>query len=61
KTYKQNALGTDKVIDTTGCGDAFQASFTNEYFRSKNIEKALLEGASAGRKAAESFGGVPWI
>ncbi|HQE58558.1 MAG TPA: PfkB family carbohydrate kinase [Spirochaetota bacterium] len=61
KTYKQNALETDKVIDTTGCGDAFQASFTNEYFRSKNIEKALLEGASAGRKAAESFGGVPWI
>jgi len=61
KMFKQNALETDKVIDTTGCGDAFQASFTNEYFHSKNIEKALLAGASAGREAAESFGGVPWV
>lgn len=61
KMFKQNAFETDKVIDTTGCGDAFQASFTNEYFHSKNIEKALLAGASAGREAAKSFGGVPWL
>jgi len=61
KMFRQNALEIDKVIDTTGCGDAFQAAFTDEYFRSGNIEKALSAGAVSGRIAAESFGGVPWV
>jgi fructoselysine 6-kinase len=33
-------------IDTTGCGDAFQAAFTVEYFRCGDISLALHAGAA---------------
>jgi fructoselysine 6-kinase len=36
-------------IDTTGCGDAFQAAFTVDYFRNRDVRSALREGA---RRAA---------
>ena len=38
-----------ECVDTTGCGDAFQAAFTVEYLRSRRIEAALHAGA---RRAA---------
>ncbi len=38
-----------ECVDTTGCGDAFQAAFTVEYLRSHRIETALCAGA---RRAA---------
>lgn len=59
-TYTQEALPLEKVIDTTGCGDAFQAGFTASYYRNQDIPQALLAGAELGRKAAMSFGGIPW-
>lgn len=60
KIYKQEALRVDKVIDTTGCGDAFQAGFSGDYYTSQNIKKALLTGATQGRDATQSYGGVSW-
>jgi fructoselysine 6-kinase len=42
----QPALPVAQAIDTTGCGDAFQAAFTIEYFRSRNIRAALAAGAT---------------
>jgi sugar/nucleoside kinase (ribokinase family) len=60
KTYMQEALPLEKVIDTTGCGDAFQAGFTASYYQKQNIAQALLAGAELGRKAAMSYGGIPW-
>ena len=59
-SYTQKALPANKIIDTTGCGDAFQAAFTSSYFHTKDIRTALLAGAELGRKAAMSFGGIPW-
>ncbi len=59
--YEQEALPIKKVIDTTGCGDAFQAGFSAAYYVSKDIKKALLAGATLGRDAASNFGGVSWI
>lgn len=61
KKYRQSALALDKVIDTTGCGDAFQAGCTLSYLKTGSIEKALLEGAVQGRNAASHYGGVPWL
>lgn len=60
KTIRQPALQIDKVVDTTGCGDAFQAGFSAEYFKTRDIQKALLAGSVTGREAATGFGGVPW-
>jgi len=60
RSHTQPALPMDKVIDTTGCGDAFQSAFTASYFHTKDIQASLLAGAELGRKAASSFGGIPW-
>jgi sugar/nucleoside kinase (ribokinase family) len=60
RSYTQKALPIDKVIDTTGCGDAFQSAFTATYFNTKDIRASLLAGAELGRKAASSYGGIPW-
>jgi len=60
RTYTQKALPIDKVIDTTGCGDAFQSAFTATYFNTKDIRASLLAGAELGKKAASNFGGIPW-
>lgn len=60
KIYRQEALPVKKVIDTTGCGDAFQAGFSGEYYTTGDIEKALLKGAIQGRDATQSYGGVSW-
>lgn len=58
RVYKQAALKLNKVIDTTGCGDAFQAAFTAEYFTSKDIAAALYNGAESGRLTAARVGGT---
>ncbi len=60
QTFAQEALPLEKVIDTTGCGDAFQAGFTANYYQNQDIQQALLAGAQLGRKAAMSYGGIPW-
>jgi fructoselysine 6-kinase len=60
RVYSQKALTTGKVVDTTGCGDAFQAAFTASYFATRDIRASLLAGAELGHAAAMSFGGVPW-
>jgi fructoselysine 6-kinase len=36
----------DERIDTTGCGDAFQAAFTVEYFLHGDIARSLRAGAA---------------
>jgi sugar/nucleoside kinase (ribokinase family) len=59
KRHTQKALPIDKVIDTTGCGDAFQSAFTATFFNTKDIRASLLAGAELGRMAASSFGGFP--
>ena len=60
QVYSQKALTTEKVVDVTGCGDAFQAAFTASYFATKDIRASLLAGAKLGHTAAMSFGGIPW-
>jgi len=60
RVYQQSALHLEKVVDTTGCGDAFQAAFTTTYCKTKDVRAALLAGAELGRMAAQHHGGVPW-
>lgn len=56
--YYQEALPVDKVIDTTGCGDAFQAACTASFIKDRDIKKALLAGAEAGRKTLKHCGAL---
>ena len=44
--FSQQAIKVRNVIDTTGCGDTFQAAFAYYYLKSgKNIREALEQGA----------------
>ena len=56
--FRQEAIHVDKIIDTTGCGDAYQAAFMIEWFTSKDVKKAMLEGSLAASKVLSFIGGV---
>ncbi len=57
-SYVQEAIAVDKVIDTTGCGDAYQAAFSIEWLQTYDIEKAMYAGAMAASKVVAFIGGV---
>jgi fructoselysine 6-kinase len=52
----QPALQVDPVVDSTGCGDAFQAAFTTSYFCDGDIPAALVCGAQQAAQVLQHFG-----
>lgn len=52
----QAALQVDSPVDSTGCGDAFQAAFTVSYFRDGDIAAALHEGATQAAQVLKHYG-----
>ena len=58
KPLFQPAIPVKKVIDTTGCGDTFQAAFTCEFFKTGKIDKALFSGATEAEKVIHNYGGI---
>ncbi|HNT75712.1 MAG TPA: carbohydrate kinase family protein, partial [Anaerolineae bacterium] len=47
-----------EVVDTTGCGDAFQAAFFVSWFQRHDMVQALRMGAEAAAQTLTHFGGV---
>lgn len=58
QTIYQAAVEVDEIIDTTGCGDAFQAAFSIEWFKSQDIHRSLQSGAEAASRVLAFKGGV---
>jgi fructoselysine 6-kinase len=58
ESWFQEAIGVNKVVDTTGCGDAYQAAFAFYYFKTGNLPLSMLEGAKAASVVLSFFGGV---
>jgi fructoselysine 6-kinase len=58
KEFYCPAIQVKKIMDTTGCGDAFQAAFCIEWLKTKNIEKSLYAGSLAASKVLAFMGGV---
>ncbi|MFW5776306.1 MAG: PfkB family carbohydrate kinase [Spirochaetota bacterium] len=52
------AVPVREVIDTTGCGDAYQAAFALTYCRDKDVQAAMRSGATAAAEIAGRLGGV---
>lgn len=57
--WTQQAIELEHIVDTTGCGDAFQAGFMIEWYKSQNIEKALNHGTRIASRVLGYQGGVP--
>lgn len=59
--WRQAALPVDQVVDTTGCGDAFQAAFTHAWLTGgRDVQTALEAGAQAGRDTCRHHGALAW-
>jgi fructoselysine 6-kinase len=58
EAYFQPALPVADVVDTTGCGDAFQGAFIVSWFQDHDVRKALQAGAQAAALTVTHFGGV---
>ena len=58
KSWHQPALPVPEVVDTTGCGDAYQAAFALTWWRTNNIDKAMYAGALAASEILQAWGGV---
>jgi sugar/nucleoside kinase (ribokinase family) len=56
--FYQEAVPADRVVDTTGCGDAFQSAFACKWYETHNIQEALLAGAESARYALARIGGA---
>jgi sugar/nucleoside kinase (ribokinase family) len=57
-SYCQKAIKVDEIIDTTGCGDSFQAAFSIEWVKTKDVRKSLNAGSIAASKILAFMGGV---
>jgi fructoselysine 6-kinase len=58
KVYHQPAIQVDKVVDTTGCGDAYQAAFALTYCKTKDIQVSMIAGAKSASLIVQSWGGA---
>jgi fructoselysine 6-kinase len=45
-------------VDSTGCGDAFQAGFTVEYFRRRDLRSALVAGTRRAARVLRHLGAI---
>jgi len=55
--YRQEALAVEQVIDTTGCGDAYQAAFALGFLKTKLIKSSMKSAAEAASGIAKIWGG----
>ncbi len=55
--YEHPVSFIDKVVDTLGAGDAFQAGFMTALMRGDGIDQALHLGSETARKVILSYGG----
>jgi len=56
KIYYQEAIKPKKIVDTTGCGDAYTAGFIAQYIKTRNIPLSMLKGAEFSARKLEKIG-----
>jgi fructoselysine 6-kinase len=58
ESVHQPAVRIETPVDSTGCGDAFQAAFTVSYWRDLDIRKALAAGALQAARVLQHMGAI---
>ena len=53
--YFQEAVKPEKIVDTTGAGDAYTAGFIAQYLKTKDVKSSMESGA---KYAAEKLGRI---
>ena len=61
RLLSQGAIPVSNPVDSTGCGDAFQAAFTVHYFRTGDINEALYKGAVQAALVLQHYGAFSQI
>lgn len=56
--YAFDAVPSDEIIDTTGCGDAFVAGFFYGFLRKHKIEECIRKGIEVASKKLRNVGGM---
>lgn len=56
KVFYQPAKVINKIIDTTGAGDAFSSGFISQYLKSTEIEASLAKGCFYASKIIQKIG-----
>ncbi len=56
--FYQPSLKVTNVVDSTGCGDAFQAAFTVSYWRDGDVRRALECGAHQAARVLQHYGAI---
>jgi fructoselysine 6-kinase len=54
----QSSLPVKTMLDSTGCGDAFQAAFTVSYWRDRDVQRALSSGAQQAAGVLQHYGAI---
>ena len=57
KTYHCDAVKVTEVIDTTGCGDSYQAGFIASYLKNRDIKSAMENGSRSAAVTLSFIGG----
>ncbi len=57
QTYRAKAVPVEHIVDTTGCGDCYQAGFMTSYTKHRDIQRALENGSKAAAKNLVRLGG----
>lgn len=55
--YKADAVKVSEVIDTTGCGDSYQAGFICSVIKDGQIKEAMEEGSRVAAETLSHIGG----
>jgi fructoselysine 6-kinase len=54
----QPSFTVTEIVDSTGCGDAFQAAFTISYWREKDVRRALESGSRQAATVLQHYGAI---
>ncbi len=56
--FYQEAVPVKAIVDTTGCGDSYQAAFAVSWWQEHSIPMAMKEGALAAAATLTHMGGI---